>query len=99
MTNFERLVRDVKTCQNLITGIRNYRNLLEKQDLTKTEGELLELKFRPDNKKGVKLDAEGFILRGEDESIEDFVERLSKLSTEFNKTIATTEWLNEQLDN
>ena len=41
MTNFERLVRDVKTCQNLITGIRNYRNLLEKQDLTKTEKDSL----------------------------------------------------------
>ena len=41
MTNFEKLVRDVKVCQNLITGIRNYRNLLEKQDLTKTEKDSL----------------------------------------------------------
>ena len=31
--------------------------------------------------------------------MEDFVERLSKLSTEFNKTIATTEWLNQQIEN
>ena len=41
MTNFERLVRDVKACQNLITGIRNYRNLLEKQDLAETEKDSL----------------------------------------------------------
>ena len=45
MTKFEKLVRDVKACQNLITGIRNYRNLLEKQDLTKTEKDSLKDDF------------------------------------------------------
>lgn len=95
----EMSVEKMKLC--LITTILNnkaYQNL-HGQDLTKTEGELLELKFRPDKKKGVKLDDKGFILRGDDETIEDFVERLSQISSEFNKTIATTEWLNEQIDN
>ena len=89
----------MKLC--LITTILNnkvYQNL-HGQDLHKTEGELLELKFRTDKKRGVKLDHNGFILREEKESIEAFVERLSKLSTEFRKTIATTQWLNEQMDN
>ena len=89
----------MKLC--LITTILNnkaYQNL-HGQNLTKTEGELLELKFRPDKKKGIKLDDKGFILREEDESIDDFVERLSQISSEFNQTIATTEWLNEQIDN
>ena len=41
MTNFELLVNDVKSCQNLITGIRNYKNLLQKQDLTDSTKESL----------------------------------------------------------
>ena len=35
------MLEDIKVCQNLITGIRNYRNLLKKQDLTKTEKDSL----------------------------------------------------------
>ncbi len=95
----EMSVEKMRLC--LITTILNnkaYQNL-HGQDLHKTEGELLELKFRPDKKKGVKLDDKGFILRGEDESMEDYVERLNTISTEFRETIATTEWLNEQIDN
>ena len=95
----EMSVEKMKLC--LITTILNnhaYQNL-HGQDLRKTEGELLALKFRPDKKKGVKLDDKGFIARGEAETMEAFVERLNEISTEFRKTIATTEWLNEQIEN
>ncbi len=95
----EMSVEKMKLC--LITTVLNnkaYQNL-HGQDLHKTEGELLELKFRPDKKKGIKLDEKGFILREENESIDDFVQRLNEISTEFKKTIATTEWLNNQIDN
>ncbi len=95
----EMSVEKMKLC--LITTILNnkaYQNL-HKQDLHKTEGELLELKFRPDKKKGVKLDDKGFILREDNETIDDFVQRLSQISTEFNQTLATTQWLDEQLEN
>ena len=95
----EMSVEKMKLC--LITTILNNQayQKLHGQPLHKTEGELLELKFRPDKKKGVKLDEKGFILREEDETMEAFSQRLSQISTEFNQTIAVTEWLNEQLDN
>ncbi len=95
----EMSVEKMRLC--LITTILNNKayQILHEQDLHKTEGELLELKFRPDKKKGVKLDDKGYIQREENESMEDFVQRLSEISTEFNQTIATTEWLNDQIDN
>ena len=86
----------------LITTILNNKEYqqLHGQDIKKSEGELLELKFRPDKKKkGLKLDENGYILREENELMEDFVVRLNELSTEFRKTVATTEWLNTQIDN
>lgn len=89
----------MKLC--LITTILNneaYQNL-HGQKLRKNEGELLALKFRPDHKKGIKVDADGYILREDYEPMEDFVERLNEFSTEFRQTIATTEWLNDQLEN
>ncbi len=89
----------MKLC--LITTILNneaYQNL-HGQKLRKNEGELLALKFRPDHKKGIKVDEDGYILREDNESMEDFVERLNEFSTEFRQTIATTEWLNDQLEN
>ena len=59
----EMSVEKMKLC--LITTILNNQayQKLHGQPLHKTEGELLELKFRPDKKKGVKLDEKGFILR------------------------------------
>ena len=45
------------------------------------------------------MDEDGYILREDNESMEDFVERLNEFSTEFRQTIATTEWLNDQLEN
>ncbi len=85
----------------MITTILNNPEIqkLHKQNIRKTEGELLELKFRPDANKKVKCDEDGFILRKDGESIEDFRKRLEKNSTEFKKTIAATEWLNTQLNN
>ena len=71
------------------------------QKLSKTEGELLELRFRPDEKaKGkVKLDEDGFILKEDDETNAEFTERLSKVSTEFNQTIKVTDWVAQQIEN
>ncbi len=85
----------------MITTILNNPEIqkLHKQNIRKTEGELLELKFRPDENKKVKCDEEGFILRKDGENIEEFVKRLEKNSKEFRQTIAATEWLNTQLNN
>ena len=85
----------------LITTIINNKNIqaLHKQQLSKTEGEILELRFRPDAGVKAELDKDGFILRKENESNEEFCKRLSKISSEFNKTIAATDWLSEQIDN
>ena len=85
----------------MITTILNNPEIqkLHKQKVRKTEGELLELKFRPDANKKVKCDDDGFILRKKDEPIEEFVKRLEKNSTEYKQTIAATEWLDTQLDN
>ena len=91
----------MKLC--LITTILNNSEIqeLHGQKLSKTEGELLELKFRPDekSKSKVKLDKDGFIIKEENESNEAFTTRLAKVSTEFNKTIEVTNWLAEQIDN
>ncbi len=69
------------------------------QNISKTEGELLELKFRPDKGKRVKCDENGFILRKDNETQEEYVERLRKNSTEFKQTIAVTDWVNTQINN
>lgn len=85
----------------LITTIINDPKLqkLHGQILKKSEGELLEFKFRPDNPNDVEVDEEGFVLKRENETQSEFVERLRKISTEFNKTIAVTDWVNEQMQN
>ena len=85
----------------LITTILNNPEIqkFHGQDLHKTEGELLEFKFRPDDPKKVKVDKEGFVLQEENESRKDFVQRLTKVSSEFNKTIKATNWANEQIEN
>ena len=77
----------MKLC--LITTIINNPEIqkLHGQEISKTEGELLEFKFRPDDTKKVN------------ESQEDFVKRLTEISTEFNKTIKAVEWANKEIDN
>lgn len=89
----------MKLC--LITTILNnaaYQNL-HGQKIKKSEGELLEFKYRPDNKKDAKVDENGFVLKEENESQTDFVKRLNEISEEFRKTIAVTEWVKKQTEN
>lgn len=85
----------------LITTILNNPEIQKRhgQDISKTEGELLEFKFRPDNKKDAKVDEDGFVLREEKETQAQFAKRLSKISSEYNKTIAVTDWVNKELNN
>ena len=89
----------MKLC--LITTIINNPEIqkLHGQKLSKTEGEILEFKYRPDDSKNVKVDEDGFILREEGEKQKAFVKRLSEQSSEFNKVIAVTDWVNKQLNN
>lgn len=85
----------------LITTILNDPKLQEVhgQKIKKSEGELLEFKFRPDNTENVEFDEDGFVVKRENETQAEFVERLRNISTEFNKTIAVTDWVNEQMQN
>lgn len=89
----------MKLC--LITTILNNPELqkLHGQKLHKSENEILDFKFRPDNIKEAILDEDGFILKGEKETHREFIERLSKISTEFNRTIEATDWVNKQINN
>ena len=89
----------MKLC--LITTILNNPQIQEMhgQKLSKTEGELLEFKFRPDDPKKVETDEEGFIIKNEKETRKQFIERLSRQSTEFNMTIKATDWLNKEINN
>lgn len=85
----------------LITTILNNTAIqkIHGQTISKTEGELLEFKFRPDDPKKVEVDEQGFIVKQQGEKQADFVKRLSKESTEFNQTIAVTDWINKELKN
>ena len=85
----------------LITTILNNPEIqkLHGQHLNKTEGELLEFKFRPDDKSNVEVDKNGFVIKGEKESQKSFIERLSKISTEFNNTLTAIHWLEKQINN
>ena len=89
----------MKLC--LITTIINNPEIqkLHGQEISKTEGELLEFKFRPDEPKKVKVDENGFVVKEEKESQADFVKRLSEISTEFNKTIKAVDWANKEIEN
>ena len=89
----------MKLC--LITTVLNNPEIQKRhgQKISKTEGELLEFKFRPNKDVKVEVDENGFVLQGEKETRREFVQRLQKVSDEFNKTIAVTDWLNNQIDN
>ena len=89
----------MKLC--LITTILNNKEIqkLHGQEIVKSEGELLEFKFRPDKGAKVNVDENGFILQEPKETRAKFVERLEKVSTEFNKVIAATNWVNKQMNN
>lgn len=85
----------------LITTIINNEEIqkLHGYKISKTEGELLEFKFRPDKKEDVEVDEDGFILKRENETQKEFVKRLTEVSTEFNQTIAITNWANKEMKN
>lgn len=89
----------MKLC--LITTVLNNKEIqkLHGQELSKTEGELLEFKFRPDDGENVEIDEDGYVKKREVESQKMFSQRLKEVSTEFRKTIAVTEWLDEQIRN
>ncbi len=89
----------MKLC--LITTIINNNAIQELHGvhLSKTEGELLEFKFRADDPNKVETDNEGFILRKPKEKQEDFIKRLTKESEEFRKTVKITDWVNKEIKN
>lgn len=89
----------MKLC--LITTVLNNKEIqkLHGQKLSKTEGELLEFKFRPDKGVSAKVDEEGFVVKEENETQKEFTKRLFEISSEFRNTIKVTEWIDEQLKN
>lgn len=89
----------MKLC--LITTIINNKAIQELHgyNVSKTEGELLEFKFKADDPKKVEVDKDGFIIRKEGESQKDFIKRLKEESTEFNQVTAITDWANKEIGN
>lgn len=85
----------------LITTILNNKEIqkLHGQEISKTEGEILEFKFRPDEGENAKTDEYGYVLREENESQRKFAKRLETVSSEFRKTIAVTNWIEKQIEN
>lgn len=85
----------------LITTILNNKEIQKKHgiEISKTEGELLEFKFRPDDPKKVKVDEDGFVLKEEKEKQKDFAKRLLEVSKEFREVIEVTNWVNKQIKN
>ncbi len=88
----------MKLC--LLTTVINNPEIqkIHKQDLKISEGELLELKFRPDEKANVELDEDGYIARAKNEKHNAFIEKLKKYSSDFNKTLTVADWLNKQIN-
>ena len=90
----------MKLC--LITTILNNKDIQKihgHDDLHITEGELLEFKFRPDNKKGIEVDEQGYILRKKEEKQGDFVKRLLQQSSDFKNVVEVTDWANKEINN
>lgn len=85
----------------LITTILNNKEIqkMHGKEISKTEGELLEFKFKPDDPKKVKTDSKGFVVKEENEKQKDFVKRLVEVSSEFRDIITVTNWVNEQINN
>ena len=89
----------MKLC--LITTILNNEayQKLHGQKIHKSEGELLEFKFRPDSLENVKVDEKGFVLKEKNETQKNFVKRLTEVSEEFRMTLKAMDWVNEQTKN
>ena len=89
----------MKLC--LITTIVNNPEIqkIHGQKVSITENEILALKFKADDPKKVKVDEQGHILKEKDEKQKDFIKRLEKESSQFNKVIAVTDWINKEINN
>ena len=89
----------MKLC--LITTILNNKQIqkLHGKEVSKTESELLEFKYRPDDLNNIKTDENGYVIKEDKESQKDFVLRLLKVSSEFRKVIEITDWINKQIEN
>ena len=89
----------MKLC--LITTILNNERFAKRHGykIKKTEGELLEFKFRPDNNVNVEVDEKGFVLRNPNEKQKDFAKRLVEVSNEFNTVIKIMDWVNQEINN
>lgn len=89
----------MKLC--VITTILNHPEIqkLHGQEIHKSETEILEFKFRPDDPSKCRVDGNGFVLREKDEKQIEFAKRLNDISSEFRTTIAVTNWFNKQMDN
>ena len=89
----------MKLC--LITTILNNPEIqkIHGQKVEISETELLEFKFKPDNVKDAALDENGYILKEEKETQEQFIRRISKISSQFNKVITAIEWASKQMNN
>lgn len=89
----------MKLC--LITTVLNNKEIqkIHGQQISKTEGELLEFKFRPDKENGVEVDEDGFVIKNRGETQKAFAKRLMDISSEFRKTIAVTDWIDKQIKN
>lgn len=85
----------------LITTILNNPDIqkIHGRKIKKSEGELLQFKFRPDDVNSVRVDEDGFVLKEEGETQDAFVSRLQRCSTEFNDVIAVTDWANQEINN
>lgn len=85
----------------LITTILNNPDIqkIHGKKIKKSEGELLQFKFRPDDVNSVRVDEDGFVIKEDGETQEAFVSRLQRCSTEFNDIIAVTDWANKEINN
>ena len=85
----------------LITTVLNNKEMqrLHGQKIIKTEGEILEFKFRPDVNENVEIDEDGFVLKRKGENQKSFVNRLLEVSNEFRQTVKVTNWVDEQIKN
>ena len=89
----------MKLC--LITTILNNTAIqkVHGEKLHITEGELLEFKFRADDKKKVEVDENGYIVKQKGEKQGDFVKRLLEFSSDFKRTVQVTDWINKEFKN
>ena len=89
----------MKLC--LITTVINNPEIqkLHGHKLIKSEGEILEFKYKADKDSDVEVDEKGFVKRGENETLKDFSKRLLKCSTEFKQVIEITNWIEKQQGN